>query len=176
MVVTSLTFSALMYLIARQGALYRFRDHTRVPRAEVDRHFPADYDHGVTVLVPSYVEELQVVRKTLWSAALQEFPDLRLVLLIDDPPYPTDPQRLAELAVTREIPAEIEQALAPIAARFATFAAPARPDVWTGVTTSPPTTSGCSPRSTRLRPRGWRTWPTPGPSRTTPTSSSQNRC
>ena len=122
-VVTSLTFSALMYLIARQGALYRFRDHTRVPRAEVDRHFATDYDHGVTVLVPSYIEELQVVRKTLWSAALQEFPDLRLVLLIDDPPYPTDPQRLAELEVTRGIPAEIEQALAPISGRFATFAA-----------------------------------------------------
>ena len=122
-VLTSLTFSALMYLIARQGALYRFRDHTRVPRAEIDRHFPADYDHGVTVLVPSYIEELQVVRKTLWSAALQEFPDLRLVLLIDDPPYPSDPQRQAELAVTRQIPAEIEQALAPISARFTTFAA-----------------------------------------------------
>ncbi|HEY3340267.1 MAG TPA: glycosyltransferase family 2 protein [Propionicimonas sp.] len=121
-VVTSLTFSALMYLIARQGALYRFRDHTRVPRAEIDRHFPADYDHGVTVLVPSYVEELQVVRKTLWSAALQEFPALRLVLLIDDPPYPKDAQRQAELAVTRQIPAEIERALAPIAERFTTFA------------------------------------------------------
>ncbi|MGV8908110.1 MAG: glycosyltransferase family 2 protein [Propionicimonas sp.] len=121
-VVTSLTFSALMYLIARQGALYRFRDHVRVPRAELDRHFPTDYNHGVTVLVPSYIEELQVVRKTLWSAALQEFPDLRLVLLIDDPPYPRDPARLAELEVTRQIPKEIEDQLAPIAARFDAFA------------------------------------------------------
>ena len=38
-VVTFLTFSALMYLIARQGALQRFREHVRVPRAELDRHF-----------------------------------------------------------------------------------------------------------------------------------------
>ena len=30
-VVTMLTFSALMYLMARQGAQYRSRQHTRVP-------------------------------------------------------------------------------------------------------------------------------------------------
>ncbi|MFP3714785.1 glycosyltransferase, partial [Puerhibacterium sp. TATVAM-FAB25] len=76
-VVTFLTFSALMYLIARQGALYRFRDHRRVPRAELDRHFDGGYDRRITVLVPSYIEEPAVVRQTLWSAALQEFPDLR---------------------------------------------------------------------------------------------------
>ncbi len=121
-VVTSLTFSALMYLTARQGALYRFRDHARVPRAELDRHFGPDYDRAVTVLVPSYVEELQVVRKTLWSAALQEFGDLRVVLCIDDPPYPSDPLRLADLEQTRRIPQEIEQRLEPIASRFEAFA------------------------------------------------------
>ena len=60
-VVTFLTFSALMYLMARQGALYRFRDHSRVPRGELDRHF-ADYAEGITVLVPSYAEEPQVVQ------------------------------------------------------------------------------------------------------------------
>ena len=88
-VVTFLTFSALMYLMARQGALYRFRDHARVPRGELDRHF-AEYSEGITVLVPSYAEEPQVVRATLWSAALQEFPDLKVVLLLDDPPHPSD--------------------------------------------------------------------------------------
>ncbi|WP_255513609.1 glycosyltransferase family 2 protein [Homoserinibacter sp. GY 40078] len=110
-----------MYLLARQGALYRFRDHRRSPRAVVDRHYAADYDERVTVLVPSYIEELQVVRKTLWSAALQEFPDVRVVLLIDDPPYPTDPERLAELEETRRIPQEIEATLAPIAQRMEKF-------------------------------------------------------
>ena len=89
-VVTFLTFSALMYLMARQGALYRFRDHSRVPRGELDRHF-TDYADGITVLVPSYAEEPQVVRATLWSAALQEFPDLKVVLLVDDPPNPKRP-------------------------------------------------------------------------------------
>ncbi len=117
-VVTFLTFSALMYLIARQGALYRFRDHRRVPRAELDRHFDDGYDRRITVLVPSYIEEPAVVRQTLWSAALQEFPDLRIVLLVDDPPHPTDPDRVASLAASRALPGEIEAALREPRARF----------------------------------------------------------
>jgi cellulose synthase/poly-beta-1,6-N-acetylglucosamine synthase-like glycosyltransferase len=116
-VVTFLTFSALMYLIARQGALYRFRDHLRVPRGELDRHF-AGYNDGITVLVPSYAEEPQVVRATLWSAALQEFPDLKVVLLLDDPPHPKDPADLAKLEKTRSLAAEISAAMSVPAARF----------------------------------------------------------
>ena len=34
--VTFLCFSALMYLLSRQGALIRFRSHRRVTRAELD--------------------------------------------------------------------------------------------------------------------------------------------
>ncbi|MDQ0755108.1 glycosyltransferase family 2 protein [Arthrobacter sp. B3I4] len=109
-VVTFLTFSALMYLLARQGALNRFRDHRRVPRGELDRHF-ADYQNAVTVLVPSYAEEPQVVRATLWSAALQEFPDLSVVLLLDDPPFPTDPADRERLQVTRDLAANITRTL-----------------------------------------------------------------
>ncbi len=109
--VTFLTFSALMYLLARQGALYRFRDHRRIPRETLDKHFDGGYDKLVTVLVPSYIEEISVVRKTLWSAALQEFPNLRIVLLIDDPPYPSDPARIASLRETREMVNELQREL-----------------------------------------------------------------
>ncbi|MGW6175217.1 glycosyltransferase family 2 protein [Arthrobacter sp. NPDC055138] len=115
-VVTFLTFSALMYLLARQGALYRFRDHQRVPRGELDRHF-ARYDDGVTVLVPSYAEEPEIVRATLWSAALQEFPDLRVVLLLDDPPFPTDPAVIQRLERTRALQTEISDRLREPAGR-----------------------------------------------------------
>jgi cellulose synthase/poly-beta-1,6-N-acetylglucosamine synthase-like glycosyltransferase len=109
-VVTALTFSALMYLVARQGALRRFREHRRVPRGLLDAHFT--HEHGaLTVLVPSYAEEPEVVRLTLWSAALQEYPDLRVVLLIDDPPFPTDPATLAQLEATRALAADIAAAL-----------------------------------------------------------------
>lgn len=109
--VTFLTFSALMYMLARQGALYRFRDHLRSPREELDRHFTGGYDKLVTVLIPSYVEEVSVVRQTMWSAALQEFPRLRIVLLVDDPAHPTDPDRIASLAATEALAEEIESAL-----------------------------------------------------------------
>jgi len=139
LVVTILTFSALMYLLARQGALYRFRSHVRVPRGELDRHF-ADYSDGITVLVPSYAEETLVVRATLWSAALQEFPDLRIVLLLDDPPFPSDPEKAETLEATRALAAQIEGALrvpgerfrrsvASMTARFATDDTVLRADV-----------------------------------------------
>ncbi len=118
-VVTFLTFSALMYLLARQGALYRFRDHSRVPRGELDRHF-ADHHDGITVLVPSYAEEPQVVRATLWSAALQEFPDLKVVLLLDDPPNPENADDRERLDRTRALTAEIAAAMSGPAARFGT--------------------------------------------------------
>ena len=122
-VVTFLTFSALMYLLARQGAMYRFRDHQRVPRGELDRHF-ARYDDGVTVLVPSYAEEPEIVRATLWSAALQEFPDLRVVLLLDDPPFPTDPAVIQRLERTRALQTEISDRLrAPAGRALAALAA-----------------------------------------------------
>ncbi|KQW06772.1 glycosyltransferase [Leifsonia sp. Root4] len=117
-VVSFLTFSALMYLLARQGALYRFRDHVRVPRAELDRHF-RDYDSAVTVLVPSYAEEPAVVRGTLWSAALQEFPNVRVVLLVDDAPVQSDPAARAKLDATLSLPGQIEEALEGPRSRFA---------------------------------------------------------
>lgn len=116
-VVTFLTFSALMYLVARQGALQRFSRHVRVPRAELDRHF-ADHRASITVLVPSYSEEPQVVRKTLLSAALQEYPDMRIVLLLDDNPYPTDPAIATRLEATRAIGRDIMKLLASPRKRF----------------------------------------------------------
>lgn len=116
-VVTFLTFSALMYLIARQGALQRFSKHVRVPRAELDRHF-SHTQPSITVLVPSYSEEPQVVRKTLLSAALQEYPGMRIVLLSDDNPNPSDPQAAARLQATRSLGSDITALLAEPHERF----------------------------------------------------------
>lgn len=125
-VVTTLTFSALMYLVARQGALRRFRAHQRVPRGLLDAHFTSS-DRALTVLVPSYAEEPDVVRLTLWSAALQEYPDLRVVLLLDDPPFPTDPDTRERLAATRALADEITDRLAePRAAAEAAYEAAER--------------------------------------------------
>lgn len=110
-VVTFLTFSALMYLILRQGALERFGTHVRVPRAELDRYF-SEHQSSMTVLVPSYAEEPAVIRKTLLSAALQEYPNMRVVLLVDDNPNQPSPTARARLAATRNIANDLMQWLA----------------------------------------------------------------
>lgn len=110
LVVTFLTFSALMYLIARQGALQRFARHVRVPRAKLEKFFSQNQP-SITVLVPSYNEEPSVIRKTLLSAALQEYPNIRIVLLIDDSPSPIDKDKQAKLTLTRKIGSEITKLL-----------------------------------------------------------------
>ncbi|WP_404472994.1 glycosyltransferase family 2 protein [Microbacterium aerolatum] len=109
-VVTFLIFSALMYLLARYGALQRFRTHHRAARGELDRHFSLAH-RPLTVLVPSYAEEPGVIRKTLWSAALQEYPEMRVVLLVDDNPFPSDRETRDKLNATRAVTAEIAYAL-----------------------------------------------------------------
>lgn len=116
-VVTFLTFSALMYLIARQGAFQRFAKHVRVPRAVLDKHF-AESQSAITVLIPSYSEEPEVVRKTMLSAALQEYPSIRVVLLLDDKPFPTNTAELARLNATRNLGKDIEALLSEPSARF----------------------------------------------------------
>jgi cellulose synthase/poly-beta-1,6-N-acetylglucosamine synthase-like glycosyltransferase len=116
-VVTFLTFSALMYLLLRQGALERFGKHLRVPRADLDRYL-SEHQPSITVLVPSYAEEPAVIRKTLLSAALQEYPHLRVVLLVDDNPHPTNAEAGARLAETRSIPKDLTQWLAEPRERF----------------------------------------------------------
>ena len=73
---------------------------------------------SLTAIVPSYQEEPGVIRMTLLSAALQEYPDLRVVLLIDDPPHPryAKPRRLLEAA--RALPARDRALLSEPRARF----------------------------------------------------------
>ena len=117
LVVTFLTFSALMYLLARQGALQRFTQHVRVPRAELDRHF-SDTQSAITMLIPSYAEEPEVIRKTLLSAALQEYPSKRIVLLIDDNPIQKRQKDADRLEVTRSISSDVMELLRPPRERF----------------------------------------------------------
>lgn len=105
-VVTLLTLATLMYLMSRQGALQRFGKHVRVPRAELEQHF-VNSPTNITVLVPSYAEETAVIRKTLLSAALQEFPNKRVVLLIDDKPNPTEKEVAKRLNATRALASDI---------------------------------------------------------------------
>ena len=116
-IVTLLVGSALAYLLARVGFQYRTRRHHRVPRAAIDDFF-GEALPTLTVIVPSYREESRVVRQTLLSAALQEYPCLRVVLLIDDPPNPSEPEHLALLEAARSLPQEINDMLREPRDRF----------------------------------------------------------
>jgi hypothetical protein len=116
-VVSLLAASALAYLLARRGYLYRTRTHHRASRVEIDTFF----DRGapsLTVLVPSYCEEPEVIRQTLLSAALQEYPEMRVVLLIDDPPNPSDLHRLELLEHGRALSSQLDELLSGPRERF----------------------------------------------------------
>lgn len=111
LVVTLPTASALAYLLARLGFFYRSRSHHRSTRRELDDFFDTT-SCSLTVIVPSYQEETRVIRTTLLSAALQEYPDKRIALLIDDPPAPRFRRTRELLEGARALPGEIERLLA----------------------------------------------------------------
>ncbi len=122
LIVTMLTASALAYLLSRLGFCYRTRSHHRTGRAVLD-HFYDDRAPTLTAIVPSYQEEEHVIRNTLLSAALQEYPHKRVVLLIDDPPVPKTRRARDQLNAARGLPAKINDLLAAPKARFVAAAA-----------------------------------------------------
>lgn len=115
LIMTLLTFSAMSYLLARQGFLLRSQRHRRVARSAIDDHFDSSMP-TMTVLVPSYREDTRVIRQTLLSAALQEYPYLDITLLIDDPPTPTDQAHVDLLQAARDLPDQIAELLSGPAA------------------------------------------------------------
>jgi cellulose synthase/poly-beta-1,6-N-acetylglucosamine synthase-like glycosyltransferase len=116
-IMTLLAASALAYLITRLGYFARTRAHSRASTGTLSAAF-ADDAPTLTVLVPSYQEDERVNRMTLLSAALQEYPDLSIVLLIDDPPEPRYAGPAAMLGAAQRLPREIEALLAGPAAQF----------------------------------------------------------
>ena len=107
--VTLLTGSALAYLICRLGFFYRTPDPPAGRRGHPGRVLrPAR--PTVTVIIPSYKEDERIIRTTLLSAALQEYPGLRVVLLIDDPTHPKTQKDRELLEAARALPGQIERA------------------------------------------------------------------
>jgi cellulose synthase/poly-beta-1,6-N-acetylglucosamine synthase-like glycosyltransferase len=117
LVVSLLAASAVAYLVGRLGFYYRVGRHRRVPRAMLDDFF-AHTRPSLTALVPSYQEEAGVIRMTLLSIALQEYPDIRVTLLVDDPPDPRYAGPYRRLAAARALPGEVEALLSGPRRRF----------------------------------------------------------
>lgn len=113
-----LLYGNVAYLLTRRGALIRARQHRPDAEDAVNRCYRGAAP-TLAVLVPSYKESVAVVRRTLLSAALQDYPHKQVVLLIDDPPQPADAESAALLAAMRALPYEIGRQLAEIAETMA---------------------------------------------------------
>jgi len=117
LVISLPTASAIAYLLSRLGFFYRSSDHHRATRRELEEFYEIATP-TLTAIVPSYQEDTRVIRQTLLSAALQEYPDKRVVLLIDDPPSPRWRKAKELLDGARSLPAEIEGLLAAPAEKY----------------------------------------------------------
>ena len=117
LIVTLLTVSALAYLLSRLGFFYRTRTHHRATRASLDQFYDTRQP-TLTTIIPSYQEEERVIRTTLLSAALQEYPNKRVVLLIDDPYVPKTDQAREQLEAARALPGQLQRMLAEPARWF----------------------------------------------------------
>jgi cellulose synthase/poly-beta-1,6-N-acetylglucosamine synthase-like glycosyltransferase len=116
--VAVLLYGNLIYQATRLGYLRRRRLHRPARREELERVYENACAPPLTILVPSYREETRIVRQTLLSAALQDYPNRRVVLLIDDPPDPGDPEAHTALEAARALPREVKDLLEKPAVRF----------------------------------------------------------
>jgi hypothetical protein len=109
-VLGALAYGVFVYHLTRLGHLTRTLAHRPASDDELARlHDPTS--PLITILVPSYREDAAVVRKTLLSAALQDYPCRRLVLLIDDPPEPAQLPHARGLVACRRLPHEVAELL-----------------------------------------------------------------
>ena len=103
--VAILFYAAMLHNLCLIGNYLR-QIHEHVPDAEeVETIFDAPAP-TLTVLVPSYKEERQVIWQTLMSAALSEYPAKRVVLLIDNPPVCSNAVDQEQLDIARALPHE----------------------------------------------------------------------
>src|SRR5687767_14674936 len=105
-VVSFLVYGGLVYLTSRLGWLRRRLEFRHASATEL-RAFCSETPASLAILVPSYKEEAHIVRHTLLSAAIQDDPNRRVVLLIDDPPDPSRPDDSASLQASRALVLEL---------------------------------------------------------------------
>ncbi len=118
--VLALVYGNFLYQLTRIGYFLRLKKHRPADWKSLDRFF-AGQAPSLTILLPSYKEELRVIRQSILSTALQEYPNKRVVLLIDDPTHPKNPADLDNLTAARELPNQIMDLLYNQHARMEQF-------------------------------------------------------
>ncbi|WP_165358609.1 glycosyltransferase family 2 protein [Haloactinopolyspora alba] len=119
--VLALIYGGVVYQLARVGNLKRLRAHSLTSSKDTEEtftHFLTDSAPLVTILVPSYKEEPRVVEQTLFSAALQAYPNRRVVLLVDDPPNPQGDDEPEAFEAIRSVPAAVQSFFEPLHVRL----------------------------------------------------------
>lgn len=115
----SLMYGGIIYILTRLARLNREKTTVHPTHVELDTFYyspPGKPAPPLTVLIPSYKEELRVVEMTLLSAALQEYPNKNVVLLVDDPVSYEDPEDQNLLNETLLLPKKIEAELRSVQA------------------------------------------------------------
>ena len=117
-------FGSFTYQASRLAFFWNLRKKVRVATQNLDQFQARDASAvpPVEVIVPSYREETHIIWQTLMSAALTDYPHRRIVLLLDNPPNPTDRAERDALLASRAQVDLVGDMLAPIAARFAAAA------------------------------------------------------
>jgi cellulose synthase (UDP-forming) len=110
-IVVALLYGGIVYQVTRALYYRRRALHAPTPAAELEEVLACDSHPLVTILVPSFREEPPVVMRTLLAAALQTWPNRRVVLLIDDPPQTGSPAERSALAQSRALVGRVEEML-----------------------------------------------------------------
>ncbi len=109
-IVVFFIYGNLIYQFTRAGYLKRLLTHHPASTEELGRIYDKTAPK-LTFLIPSYKEEARIIKQALISAALQEYPKRRVVLLIDDPPNPTGAEDLFGLSAARRLPKDVQSLL-----------------------------------------------------------------
>ena len=105
-IVCFLIYGNVIYQLSRLGFLIRDKRHAYKKDEDMFYLFD-DKAPAITMLIPSYKEEVRIIHQTLLSSAMQMYPHKNVVLLIDDPSYPTCPDDVAALQAARDLPGEV---------------------------------------------------------------------
>jgi cellulose synthase (UDP-forming) len=117
LIVQALLYGNFIYQFTRLGHLQRRANYAIKPKAKFDRFYEKDAP-WISILVPSYREEITVIFRTLISAALQDYPHRRIALLVDDPSEPRDPADIRALHAVRQLTTDLQDTFNLLAAPF----------------------------------------------------------
>lgn len=117
--VISLFYGNIVYQLTRLGEIRRHAAH----REEANHCRPAKATEAprISILIPSYKEQIPVIMQTVLSAALSEHPNRRITLLLDDPPTSKGTD-LTGLEAARALVSELHDLFRGVSQRFHTAA------------------------------------------------------